>query len=171
MTDLLCQTKTEDALAKSYISKNKFLLSNLGINVGIGLNSTEVDYSKRFVGITPTINYGMINNLTAGIGAGFLSYNGGTLFPVFLQLKLLHPIRNIFPFINGDAGILIDPSENGKGNRFFLNPSTGVSYKINNRFATDLSVGLFMQKIKDGGHDSFINIRFGFNYFLYVKAD
>lgn len=133
-------------------------------NAGFGLGVTDVDYSRNFVGLTSIIGYGITKNFQAGIGSGFLFYNGGNLVPLFMDLRSIINYRKFAFYAFGEGGVLFDFSNKDSKNRILLNPGLGIRYSITNNFLGNIGVGIFRQVTKDKEVDSFINFKLGMTF-------
>lgn len=140
--------------APGYITINEF-------TAGFGLGVTNVPYSKNFFGLTTLHGYQLNKEFLVAAGTGVYFYNGGTLFPIFLDLRYRVYISQFTPYVFGDGGFLLDFS--GKKNtRVFVNPGFGCSYTINPKLAVNLGTGLFVQW--GTYRDSYINLKAGVVY-------
>ena len=138
-----------------FISTNELIL-------GFGLGDTRPDYSKSFFGFTTTNGYLINKNFTIGGGTGFLAYNGGTLIPLFLDIRYKMNIDPVTPYFFGDGGFLISPTDFSGGTRMFINFGGGAQYAFSSNLAANLGVGLFFQSIVT--RDTFVNIKAGVTY-------
>jgi len=126
----------------------------------IGLADTGSDLSKYYYGITTVAGYQFTRNLKLGAGVGVQFHNGGTLFPVYVDMRLNLNSQAVVPFISGAGGIMADPAEL-EDTRVFLNPLAGVRFVVANRTAVAFSTGLM---VTTGGPDerkSYINFKLG----------
>jgi hypothetical protein len=139
-------------------------LNTTELNLGFGLGITTTDYAKGFAGLTSILGYGIKKNLQVGIGAGLLFYNGGNLVPLFLDLRFIKTFRKISVYVFLEGGILFNSSESAFGNRYLLNPGTGIKYPIGSKLSANLGAGLLVQTTSDNIHDSFINLKLGLTY-------
>lgn len=147
------------------IQNNRPGLMNITeLNVGFGLGDTDADFAKRFLGVTSVLGYGLTKNLHGGIGAGISFYNGGTLVPLFLDLRYMINFGKISAYALGDGGLLFNVSKSDDEYKILLNPGVGLKYPIGNNLSANLGAGLLMQFKKDKAHDSFVNLKMGVTY-------
>ncbi len=105
---------------------------------------TGSELSKYYYGITTVAAYQFTRNIKAGAGAGVQFHNGGTLFPLFLDIRANLNSQEVVPFISGAGGIMLDFSDIMDETRVFINPMIGVRYVAANRTAVALSTGLMV---------------------------
>jgi len=146
------------------------LLNITELNVGFGLGDTNTDFAKRFVGMTSVLGYGITRNLHGGIGAGISLYNGGTLVPLYLDLRFNINFGKISAYAFGDGGLLFSVSKSDNENEILLNPGVGIKYPIGNNLSANLGIGLLMQ-ITNESHDSFVNLKLGMTYIFNYKKN
>jgi hypothetical protein len=141
-----------------YITINEF-------NYGFGLGEIDAPYSTRYFGITSVHGYQVNSIFMIGGGTGALIYNDGLMIPLFVNMRVRFPINEFTPYLSGDGGLLINPSDFNSA-IMFINPSAGVRYSIDRRLALTLSGGLWIQMHSSTGRSSFINSRVGMVYKL-----
>ena len=148
---------------QALVSKNR-IIWNTELNAGLGLSITNTDYSDHFFGLTSVLGYGITKDFQGGVGTGISFYNGGVIFPVFLDFRYFHNFgkMSVFPF--GDGGLLFNFPDSKWNEGLFVNPGLGVRRLISEKLAASLGVGLFVQKRPDDLRDSFINAKLGINY-------
>lgn len=162
---LVCQT--ESLQEKPLLVKNfrPGLINFTELNYGFGLGDVNDDYSKSFVGLTTVLGYTLTKNIDIGVGTGFSYYNGGMLFPVFLDFRGMLNFRKLSAFFFGDGGFVLNFSDSDYENRILLNPGIGIKFPITNKLSGNIGGGLFIQTTKDREkHDSFINFKLGITY-------
>ena len=137
-------------------------ISTNELNIGFGLGDTGPDYSKSFFGFTTTNGYLINKNFTVGGGTGFLVYNGGTLIPLFLDIRYKMNIGPVTPYLFGDGGFLFRTKDVDEGSKMFINFGSGAQYAFSPKLAANLGAGLFIQY--NSTRDSFINIKGGVTY-------
>lgn len=142
-----------------YVTFNEF-------HGGFGLGTTTVPYSRSLIGFTTVHGYAIDNFFTIGGGTGVSFYNGGTMIPLFLDLRYHHDYQQRFvPFVFGNGGFLFDINDINTGSKLFLNAGPGVSYAASNRLAFNLGSGLLIQ-MGQTSRNSFINVKLGVTYKL-----
>ena len=147
------------------------LMNITELNVGFGLGDTDADFAKRFFGLTSILGYGITRNLHGGIGAGISLYNGGTLVPLFLDLRYIINLGKISAYAFGDGGLLFNLAKETGSLRMFVNPGAGLRFKISRDLDADFGAGLFLQTTKDQSRDSFINFKLGMTYLFKNKKN
>jgi len=131
------------------------------ITGGIGLADTGSELSKYYYGITTVAAYQFTRNIKAGAGAGVQFHNGGTLFPLFLDIRANFNSQEVVPFISGAGGIMLDFSDIMDETRVFINPMIGVRYVAANRTAVALSTGLLVSTGGAAERKSYLNFKLG----------
>jgi len=129
--------------------------------IGIGLGDVSVPYSKSFFGFNTIHGYQVNRYFVISAGTGVSFYNGGTMIPVFLDLRYRIHIDHFTPYLFGDGGLLLGAGGSGES-KMFLNPGAGIRYALSNKFALNLGAGLFVQTGET--MDSFVNIKLGITY-------
>ncbi len=127
---------------------------------GIGLGDTESDLAKYYYGITTVAAYQFTRNIKAGAGAGVHFHNNGTLFPVYLDIRLNLNSQEVVPYISGAGGIMLDFSELDN-TRVFINPLIGLRYVAADRTAVSFSTGLMITTGGPLARKSFLNFKLG----------
>jgi hypothetical protein len=146
-----------DKKTSGYITINEF-------PGGFGLRDISVPYASTLVGFTTVHGYVINNFFTIGGGTGVSFYNGGTLLPLFLDVRYHHNLQKKYtPFFFGNGGFLFEVSNISMGTRLFLNAGPGMSYAINRNVAFNLGSGLLIQKARKR-RDTFINFKLGVSY-------
>jgi len=128
---------------------------------GIGLADTGSDMSKYYYGITTVAGYQFTRNIKAGAGVGVQVHNEGTLFPVYLDVRLNLNAQEFIPFISGAGGLLLNLNDIVEETRVFINPMVGLRYVAANRKAVSLSTGLMISTGGPAERKSFINFKLG----------
>ena len=141
---------------------SKGLISILEYNGGMGVQNSGLPFSGSFNGITALIGYQVNKSFIIAGGTGISIYNGGSLIPVFGDLRYTFHISRIAPYLFTDGGLLMDFS-NFDNTKIFMNPGIGVRYSLSRKFALNLSTGLFLQA---GGsaQQAFLNLKTGVSY-------
>jgi hypothetical protein len=75
----LCYSQTKNDLPSysAFGNSRPGLLNITEINVGIGLNIINVDYSLQQLNVSSIFGIGLAKNLTGGVGIGYSIYIGG----------------------------------------------------------------------------------------------
>jgi hypothetical protein len=166
---IIGQTITKSEKLNRDQNSSPGLMNITEIIAGLGLGDTDHDLAKQFVGLTSVLGYGITRNLNAGIGAGLSFYNGGTLVPLFLDIRYIINLGKVSVYAFGDGGLLFNFSESDDGNKFLLNPGLGIKYSLGNKTSANLGAGILMQTTKDKERDSFINLKLGITYIINYK--
>ena len=127
---------------------------------GIGLGDTESDLAKYYYGITTVAAYQFTRNIKAGAGAGVHLHNDGTLFPVYLDIRLNLNSQEFVPYVSGAGGIMLDFTELDN-TRVFINPLIGLRYVAASRTAVSFSTGLMVTTGGPLARKSFLNFKLG----------
>lgn len=134
------------------------------MNFGVGLGDTNADYSKSFFGVTGGVGLGIFRNLLCGIGTGVFFYNGGTLIPIYLDIRYFLEFGKISAYAFSAGGLLLNISGSNDGTRLLLNPGLGIKYHLGNKISANIGAGVLIQTIKDKERDSFFNFKLGIIY-------
>jgi hypothetical protein len=172
-TPILIFGQTNDSKLKSSvvpISKSGFY-NITEMNIGIGLGLTNEDYSKSFFGLTSSFDLGIIRNLLGGIGTGISFYNGGTLVPLYLDLRYFLNFNKISVYGSGYGGLLFNLTESDHGTNIFINPSAGLLFPLHDNLNANISVGVFVQTSDNQARNSFINLKLGITYMFNNKKN
>lgn len=141
------------------------LINITEINVGIGLNIINVDYSLQQFNLSSILGIGLAKNLTGGIGIGYSFYNGNIKpLPLFVDFRYFTNIRGKTFFIFGDCGIPLNPSKTEDLPKMFVNPGVGMVLPVSKKLSVSFGAGLFTQFWFASRHDSFIIIKNGMIY-------
>ena len=68
------------------------------LNAGFGLALVDAPYAKNYFGITTVNGYQFTRNIKGGIGLGVLAFNGGTLFPLYVDARYSFQRTGVCPF-------------------------------------------------------------------------
>jgi len=136
-------------------------VSIIEVTGGIGLADTGSELSKHYYGITTVAAYQFTRNIKAGAGVGMQFHNGGTLFPLFLDIRANLNSQVVVPFISGSGGVMLDFRDIIDETRVFINPMIGVRYVAANRTAVALSTGLLVSTGGTAERKSYINFKLG----------
>lgn len=135
------------------------------LNGGIGLYMLNRDYAKRVFNVTSILATGLANNLTGGIGVGVSLYNGGTLVPLFADIRYYFNIGKTRCFLMGDGGIILNSAKTDGGPKYLVSPGAGVVFPVSKSMSVNLGTFIFTQfGDKDYGHDSFANLKLGMTF-------
>ncbi len=128
---------------------------------GIGLADTGSELSKYYYGITTVAGYQFTRNIKAGAGAGVQVHNGGTLFPLFMDLRVNLNSRELVPFIAGSGGVMLNFEDIVDETRVFINPMIGLRYVAASRTAVVFSTGLMVSTGGPAERKSYLNFKLG----------
>ena len=153
------QDKNFPSVSAKVLSIDPGFITINELHLGIGLDNTDVPYSKSFFGITTVNGYQINKNFITGIGTGLSFYNGGLLIPLFLDFRYVFNIYPFTPYVFVDGGFLLNFSD-FKGTKLFVNPGVGIKYSFSTKFAVNLGSGLLIQSGRSV-LNTFINIKAG----------
>ena len=142
---------------EGYIMINEF-------NYGIGLGGHTTPYSTSYYGITSVHGYQVNSMFMVGGGTGLLMYNDGLMIPLFVDMRVRFPLSMFTPYISGEGGMLLNPSDINGGSRMFINPAAGVRYSLDRKVALTASAGLWVQMGPNISRASFVNLKVGAVY-------
>jgi hypothetical protein len=125
-----------------------------------GLAKVSDPLSKYYYGFSALAGYQFSRNIKAAAGAGVHIHNGGTLFPLYLDLRLNLNSQEIIPFISGAGGVMLDFNELDY-TRVFINPLLGVRFVIANKTAVAFSSGVMVSTGGPAERKSYINFKLG----------
>jgi hypothetical protein len=132
------------------------------VSYGDGQGLTEGLYSDYFISVTTIFGYYVSQNFMFGVGTGVYIYDGGSLLPIFLDIRFTLNFKKLNPYFFWDGGfltILDDPSSTTK---LYMNPGVGIRYVLSYSVAATAAIGGFIQ---EGGakedRDTFINYKLG----------
>ena len=143
-----------------YISSPGFV-NITEINGAIGLSDTAATNAKYYFGITNVFGYQINRNFFGGVGIGCLIYDGGQLFPLYLEYEYSMYLKRLTPYFYADGGILADPTALRAESKIFINPGIGISRYISTRLEGNLSVGLMVQSRSTLNRVTFVNFKLG----------
>jgi hypothetical protein len=142
-------------------SSNRLMVTG-EFQTGFGKGEESLAYSKSFTGFNAIFGYQASRNFIFGLGTGVSFYNGGKLFPLFLDIKYIFKSRFIEPYLFADGGMLLDFSYLDES-KIFMNPGFGARYYIKPKFDVFAGAGLFFQS-GNSNQDLFINLKAGVTY-------
>jgi hypothetical protein len=172
---------SQDYLRRTYSLKPGFILKN-DITAGPGLNIISVPFSGFITGYNPVFGYYFPKNkIFAGSGTGVLIYNGGSMLPLYADIRkysntsfnlrrlinknISHARKKpitLTPFGYFGCGALFELSHTDEENKFFVNAGFGLMYVLNNTTTFELSSDLFSQF--GNSRDSFLRFKTGISY-------
>ena len=117
--------------------------------------------SKYYYGITNILGYQIDRNFFGGIGLGYLHYEGGNFFPVYLEYKFSMYLKQLSPYFYADGGTLINPDDFYDDSKIFINPGIGFSRTISPKIEINFSAGYMVQARTTISRVTFINFRLG----------
>jgi hypothetical protein len=137
-------------------------INEIGYGDGLGESDSLNNYSEYFISVTSVLGYYVSQNFIFGAGTGAYFYNGGTLIPIFGDMRITYNFKRINPYVSGSGGFLFDISDPGSNIKLFLSPMAGVRMVVTYSVAATASIGAHIQ---EGGamedRDSFLNFRLG----------
>jgi hypothetical protein len=143
--------------------KESGFISITEVGGGFGMGDVSSDYSRTLVSITTLAGYRINNHFITGIGAGGHFYNGGTLIPLYLDMRYTFRDSKFSPFIVADGGILFNISDFSTSG-LFINPGIGLLRKLNNKTSLNISVGGLIKESPTGFRATFVNFRGGVSF-------
>lgn len=142
---------------------NRGFINITELNAGLGLGIVDNPFSKYHFGITTVNGYQFTRNIKGGIGLGVLAFNGGALFPLYIDARFSFNAQEFVPFLAGAGGVALSPKNLTEDTRIFINPSAGLKWVAANRTGISFSVGLMA--VSGGGYrDSFLNFKLGIEF-------
>ena len=133
------------------------------INAGIGLGQVNVDYSRNVFGFTNIFGYEFSRQLLAGIGTGVNFYNGGTMIPLYIDMRYSFGKKKTEPFFSADGGMLFTLSDI-KPTGIFINPSFGIHRHLSSKLSFYVSGGYLLQEAPSGMRNSYVVIKGGMGF-------
>jgi hypothetical protein len=131
------------------------------LNGALGLEDEESVNSKYYFGLTNIFGYQIDRNFFGGIGVGYLHYDGGNLFPVFLEYKYSMYLRRFSPYFYADGGSLMHPADFFNESKIFINPGVGISRALSSKLEINLSAGYMIQARTTLTRVTFVNFKLG----------
>lgn len=113
----------------------------ISVGGGIGLKQSNLDYENRLISIDNIFGYQINRYFTTGIGVGAHFYDGGMLFPLYLDMRYKFGAGNLKPFISADGGFLLRFDDLPESSTF-IQPLIGLSKKVGQKSYLNLSTGL-----------------------------
>lgn len=145
------------------VLKESGFISVTEVGGGFGLGDVSTEYSKSLISITTIAAFRVNDRFLTGIGTGAHVYNGGTLIPLYIDMRYTFKQAKFTPFLTADGGVLFN-LENFNSSGLFINPSFGLEKKLSERIALHLSTGILVKEPPDWLKASFINFRGGITF-------
>jgi hypothetical protein len=143
--------------------KESGFISVTEIGGGFGLGDVSAENSKSLVSLTTIAAFRVNDHFLTGIGTGAHVYNGGTLIPLYIDMRYTFKQAKFTPFLTADGGVLFDLKEfNSSG--LFINPAFGLEKKLSERVSFHLSTGILVKEPPAFLKASFINFRGGVTF-------
>jgi hypothetical protein len=95
---------------------------------------------------------------------GYLHYEGGDLFPVFLEYKYSMYLKRFSPYFYADGGGMVHLTEFYDKSKIFVNPGAGISRTISSNFDINLSAGYMIQARTTLTRVTFLNFKLGITW-------
>ena len=124
--------------------KESGFISITEIAGGFGLGDVSVDYSRSLVSFNTIAGYRINNHFLTGIGTGVHAYNGGTLIPLYIDMRYTFKDAKLTPFIVADGGVLFNFKDFASSG-LFINPAFGLKKRLTERVSFNLSAGVLVQ--------------------------
>lgn len=118
------------------------------LNLGFGLQGDVQANQIGFAGLSALAGYWISPKVSAGLGVGFLGYNGSKSVPIYLEGGYYFDefgLGKMRFFVKADAGILTRVTGEIPALRAFANPSVGLQLPISRRKEISVSLGFFTQ--------------------------
>ena len=125
-----------------------------------GIGQTNVPYSKYYYGITSMAGYQFTRNIKAGAGLGVQFHDGGTLFPLFIDVRYSVNAQQVVPFLSAAGGLAFSFEDIRNQTYVYVNPAIGIKWVMANRTGAALSAGLMIMS-GEANRNSFINLKLG----------
>lgn len=158
---------TSDSTISSQLAlkvlKESGFISITEIGGAFGLADISTDYSKSCFSLTTIAGYRVNSHFLTGIGAGVNVYNGGTLIPLYIDLRYALKDGKFTPFIVADGGVLLNPKDFITSS-LFINPGLGIKSKLSDKASLHLSAGVLVHQSPGLYRTSFINIKAGVSF-------
>jgi hypothetical protein len=132
------------------------------VTYGLGLSGITAPFSKHFFGFTTVDGYQVNKNFIFAAGTGLCFYENGMLIPLFLDFRFAFYINRLTPYLFGDGGLLLNPS-NFNNSKLFINPGLGARYTLSRDIGLDLGAGVLSQ-VDGTVRESFLNLKLGVVY-------
>jgi hypothetical protein len=156
--------------AQSYRYQAKGIYNLSELHIGYGLQGDVEPNKIGFAGLSTMAGYTFTRSLAAGVGAGFIAYNGSNAVPVFLEGGYYFGnfgIGKMRFFVKADAGLLIRVNGDISPTRYYGNPAAGLLIPVASHKEISVSLGVFTQWDPDNTDNTqnqltnFINAKVG----------
>lgn len=145
---LLVFAPTATVSAQTAHTPNSGMYGLIDLNLGFGLQGNVEANQIGFAGLNAMAGYWISPNVAAGVGAGFLGYNGSGSIPLYLEGGYYFEefgLGKMRFFLKADAGILIGVTGDIPAVRVFGNPCVGLQLPISRTKEISVSLGFFTQ--------------------------
>jgi len=141
-------------------------VSMTDVTYGFGLSETHDENNpcdKSFVSLTSALSYQISRNFTTGGGFGLMFNEDRFFVPAFLngRYNFSMPGGNFIPYLNADAGVLLNFKDFNNETRLFVHPSAGVRYVISSYVSATGGLGILTHTGPGTQRNSFFTIRLG----------
>jgi hypothetical protein len=160
-TSSYCQYSAISADPSFRYVSNPGFVNITELNGASGLRDTLATNAGYYFGITNVFGYQIDKNFFGGIGVGFYYYDVGNLIPFYLEYKYSYYLKRFTPYLYGDGGILIHPTELSEESKIFINPGIGISRVISSNLEINLSAGYMIQSRSNLTRVTFVNFKMG----------
>lgn len=143
--------------------KESGFISITEIGGGFGLGDVSAITSKSLVSFTTIAAYRINNHFLAGIGTGVHAYNGGTMIPLYIDMRYTFKDTKLTPFIVADGGVLFNFKDFASSG-LFINPAFGLEKRLTERVSLNLSTGILIKQPPEWLKASFITLKGGVSF-------
>ena len=156
------------------LKSNRGLISMMEYNGGMGFGDVSEPYSKMFNGFNILVGYQLNRSFIIAAGTGVSVYNGGSMVPLFWDLRYTFYFSRLAPYMFSDFGMLMKFS-NFDESVVFMNPGIGARYSVTRQIAVNLATGIFVQSGTNAPtgtmtQAAFINFKAGITYKFWRKT-
>lgn len=130
-------------------------------NYGYGIKDTTATNAQYYLGVTNVFGYQIDRNFSGGIGVGLFHYDGGNLFPIYLEYKYSMYLKRFTPYFYGDGGALISTKNFSDESKIFINPGIGISRALSPKFEINISAGYMIQSRSSLTRITYFNFKAG----------
>ena len=131
------------------------------VNLATGLGEVGPDFSKGFGGLTTVNGYRFNESFQAGVGIGYLQYDGGGVLPLYLDGRYYLLKKRNKVFAGASSGFMFPLVETEHSGGLFVAPVAGIEVPIKNRSSLTFSAGLSTQWLRNPARDTFANFKVG----------